>query len=132
MNIFWILTVSILLGWSNVSQAETLVLHSGQRVAGRIVEQNSEVVKIDLAGIVLTYDREDIASIEETTEVPEANAVIVPYQSEEDEMWFDKSKYGSIEEAAEAERRRVDALSPELRALNAQRDAMVNELEKEY
>ena len=43
--------------------AETIILKSGKKIEGRIIEKTDEYVKIELSGIPLTYYQEQIDSI---------------------------------------------------------------------
>jgi tetratricopeptide (TPR) repeat protein len=46
--------------------AETIVLKSGQKIEGRILEKTDKYIKIDFQGMPLTYYVDDIARIEST------------------------------------------------------------------
>jgi len=49
---------------SNFVFAETIVLKSGSKVGGKIIEETEECVKLDFRGVTLTYWRDDIVRIE--------------------------------------------------------------------
>ena len=44
--------------------AETLVLKSGQRLEGKIIEKTDKYIKINFEGVTVNYDVDEIASIE--------------------------------------------------------------------
>jgi len=51
--------------------AETIYLKDGKVIHGRIIEQRSDSIKVDISGIPITYDRDKIKRIEgETSRVP--------------------------------------------------------------
>ena len=59
-----ILLIFLLLMVPLFSFAETVILKSGQRIEGRIIEKTNEYVKVDFQGIVLTYFSDEINGIE--------------------------------------------------------------------
>ncbi|MDD5561012.1 MAG: hypothetical protein PHT50_02645 [Candidatus Omnitrophica bacterium] len=60
--ILLVLCVSI----PSVAFAETVILKSGQKVDGKIIEKTDKYITIDFEGVVLTYFLDEIASIDES------------------------------------------------------------------
>lgn len=52
--------------------AETIILKSGQKVEGKIVDKSSQVIKVDVSGITLTYYMDDVDRIEQSQEAGES------------------------------------------------------------
>jgi len=59
-----IILIILLLILPSFSFAETLVLKSGQRIEGKIVEKTDDYIKVDFQGIVLTYFLDEISNID--------------------------------------------------------------------
>ena len=49
----------------SLGYSETIVLKSGQKVEGRIIEQTDKYVKLDFYGVELVYYHDEIASVEQ-------------------------------------------------------------------
>ncbi|MFA5008661.1 MAG: tetratricopeptide repeat protein [Candidatus Omnitrophota bacterium] len=47
--------------------ADTIILKSGKKVEGRIIEETDEHIKIDFSGVLLTYYTKDIENIDRAT-----------------------------------------------------------------
>ncbi|MDD5069207.1 MAG: tetratricopeptide repeat protein [Candidatus Omnitrophica bacterium] len=58
------IALMILLLVGSNSFGETIVLNSGKTVEGKIVQDNPEEIKFDVDGILITYYKDDIASID--------------------------------------------------------------------
>lgn len=61
-----ILTI-VLLAIPSVCFPETIILKSGNKIEGKIIERTDKYIKIDFEGVPLTYFPEDIESIVETS-----------------------------------------------------------------
>lgn len=69
-KILFILGVVILIISKTFVLAETIILKSGQKVEGKIIEKTDKYIKIDFQGVSLTYNVDEIASIEKEVVAP--------------------------------------------------------------
>ena len=56
----------VVLCFLNFAFAETIILKSGEKIEGKIIEKTDDYIKIDLYGVPIPYYFEDIERIEET------------------------------------------------------------------
>lgn len=64
-----------------MARAETLILKNGKRVEGKIIEETDKAVKVEMAGIGVTYFKDEIDSVEKV--VP---AIVVKDEQQKQEV----------------------------------------------
>jgi len=65
---------------SPICLAETIFLKNGKKIQGQIVQQTDKEVKINMRGVILTFDREEIQKIDDATlPQPMVTKEIKPY-----------------------------------------------------
>jgi hypothetical protein len=88
--------------------AETLMLKSGQKIEGKIIEKTDKYVKIDFEGVSLTFYNDEIADTDETSKTQVTTAASKVYADSRKsfcavppEGWFVVSGEDKIKEAKE-------------------------------
>jgi len=71
-----LITFLVFIGFNGF--ADTVVLKSGKRLEGKIVEKNNECIRIDLEGLPLTYYLDEIAEINGEKTTSSENAATSP------------------------------------------------------
>jgi len=61
----YILSAVFCLSFLSLSFSETILLKSGQKVEGRIIEKTGKYVKLEFQGVELVYYNDEIASIDQ-------------------------------------------------------------------
>jgi hypothetical protein len=59
----YFLAAAFLLSWFGLGFGQTVVLKSGQKVEGRIIEQTDKYVKVEFQGVELTFYDEEVSFI---------------------------------------------------------------------
>ena len=78
--------------------AETIVLKSGQKVEGKLLEKTNEYIKINFQGVVLTYFNDQVESIE--GEKPTIGSQVFGKEKSESILHSDKSPSQIFKEAS--------------------------------
>jgi len=65
-----------LVSFSGLAFGQTVVLKSGKRVSGRIVEQTDKFIKVEFQGAVLTFYNDEISGIEQP--LAEGQKIVTP------------------------------------------------------
>jgi len=66
-----VLTILVIgLFFTIAALADMVILKSGQKIEGKIIEKTDEYVKIDFQGVALVYYQEEVASITESGKQP--------------------------------------------------------------
>lgn len=73
-------SVALILGAIELATADVIHLQSGTTINGQIVKRSDKRVWVDIGSEVLSFDMEDVASIEST-------AAAVPLQVERDDLF---------------------------------------------
>jgi len=64
--IIGVIALVLVLALTNFTSAETIILKSGQKIEGEIIEKTDEYIKVDISGVSVPYFMDEVTRIEST------------------------------------------------------------------